>query len=225
MPLCQTCPHYVKPICDRPSTGGGRARLCGPQVEAPPADRTFSALFERHQRHVVAWACRITGSYELAKDIAQDVFIKALTGIDGFRRDARFTTWLYTITRNCCHDYSKARAARPREVDDRVLLTAPPVVENDAIAALEAQYTARLVRRLMRDARLDAIDARAFTLHYRDDVPLEAVTERLGLTNRSGARARIVSAKRKLRRCAARWRRLEQGNPVSRNMIYANPSR
>jgi len=167
----------------------------------------FSSLFERHHKQVVAWACRMTGNYTLATDLAQDVFIKAWVALGEFRGGSRFTTWLYTITRNCCLDYMKARAARPREVDSRTLETSPPVVHNDALASLEAEQAAKLVRRLMRDARLDPMEARAFRLHFAEDLPLDAVTARLGLTNGSGARAKIVSAKRQLRRSVERWQR------------------
>jgi RNA polymerase sigma-70 factor, ECF subfamily len=171
-------------------------------------DADLAALFERYHRHVVAWACRMSGSYELAPDLAQDVFVKAWNAWDRFRGESQFSTWLYTITLNCYRDYVKARAARPLEVDDRALLVAPPVVQNEALATIEAQHAAALVRRLMRDAHLDPIEARAFQLHYGDDMPLQAVTARLGLTNPSGARAHIVSAKRKLRRSAERSKAL-----------------
>jgi RNA polymerase sigma-70 factor, ECF subfamily len=197
----------VAGICN--PTSASRPAPCADECRISRRDADLTALFDRYHRHVVAWACRMSGgNYELAKDLAQDVFIKAWSAWDRFRGDAQFSTWLYTITRNCYRDHLKARAARPQEVDDRALTTDPPVVENDAIAALEAQHAAALVRRLMRDARLDPIEARAFLLHYGDDVPLRDVTSRLGLTNPSGARAQIVSATRKLRRSAERWERL-----------------
>jgi len=164
----------------------------------------------------------MSGSYELSKDLAQDVFIKAWGAWDRFRGDSQFSTWLYAITRNCYRDHLKARAVRPREVGDRALTTDPPAVENDAIAALEAEHAAALVRRLMRDARLDPMEARVFLLHYGEDVPLRDVTARLGLTNPSGARAQIVSAMRKLRRSAERWERLSaKGNEGARSQASA----
>ena len=221
-PICRNCPHYVESICG--DAAKSRPLVCSDCMEPPATEEQFGAMFERHHRHVIAWACRFTGSYELARDLAQEVFIKAWSALGRFRGGSRFTTWLFAITRNCCLDYMKARAARPREVDSRALDTAPPVVHNDALASLEAQHAARLVRRLMRDARLDPIEARAFRLHYGEDVPLEAVTARLGLTNASGARAQIVSAKRKLRRSVERWQRAMARPRASRAALYATPA-
>jgi RNA polymerase sigma-70 factor, ECF subfamily len=222
-PRCQKCEFHVAEICDSCTTQrcGAPRSLCGhdsPSDEdlvrrhrieasrsAPRA--SFGMLFDRHYRHVVAWACRMSGSYDLARDLAQDVFVKVLTRIDAFRGDSRFTTWLYIVTRNTYRDYVKACAAVPRDSGSD-LIEEGPVTENEAIATLDAEQAASLVRRLMRDARLDPIEARAFRLHYAAEMPLEAVTARLGLTNPSGARAHIVSAKRKLRRSLERSKAL-----------------
>lgn len=217
---CARCPFHIPEICESPlpreCTAIPSMRCAGLTDEElirrhyvekaqgqPPT--SFGALFERHNRHVVAWACRISGNFELALDLAQEVFVKVFTRLDAFRAESRFTTWLYTVTRNCFHDYVKARAARPREVGDAALLTAAPVTANDAIAQLEAQRARRVVVRLIREARLDDTEKLVFTMHYRDDMPLHAITAALGLSNVSGAKAPIVSAKRKLRAAAARW--------------------
>ena len=53
---------------------------------------------------------------------------------------------------------------------------------------------------------LDETELRVFTLHFGDDMPLDAITRLLTLKNTSGAKAYIVSAKRKLSRAAARLR-------------------
>jgi RNA polymerase sigma-70 factor (ECF subfamily) len=174
----------------------------------------LSLVFERHYRFVVAAVCRITGRFDMAQDLAQEVFVKVLRNIAGFRSDAKFTTWLYAIARNCCYDYAKACAARPRELGEETLAESPAVVENDALRSLHIDDARRIVHRLIVDARLDETERRVFTLHYGADIPLDALSDRLGLRNRSGAKASIVSAKRKLGKALARWRqrRRSQGS-------------
>ena len=206
MTSCQRCPAYVSSICDR-APEDSRRPPCTAAVDSAPEECRVAGLFERYHRHVVAWACRITGSYELARDLAQDVFIKACSGIDGFRGDAQVKTWLYTITRNCCRDHLRKRAARPIEVNEEMVAAAAPVVENAALRWVERQHAATLVRSLMRDAKLDRTEECAFRLHYGDELPLRVVATRLGLSNASGARAPLLNARRKLRRSAQRWQR------------------
>lgn len=228
---CARCAFHIPEICEsplpaepipapRPCAQGApsdeelirRHRL--ERERAQPAI-SFGLLFERHYRHVVAWICRITRDLDLSLDLAQDVFVKLFTRLDAFRAESRFTTWLYTVSRNCFHDYLKARAARPREVGGEALLTVAPVASNDAVARLEKEQTRRLVGALLRDACLDDIERCAILMHYRDDMPLAVITATLGLANTSGAKAPIVSAKRKLRVAAERWTRRHEGRIVA----------
>lgn len=64
---------------------------------------------------IYGW-CRQTGmGAEDARDLVQQVFIKALSGIDGFRHDGpgdTFRGWLWKITRNAIIDHARSPANR-----------------------------------------------------------------------------------------------------------------
>ena len=62
-----------------------------------------------------------------------------------------------------------------------------------------------MVRELLNHA-LDETEKAVFTLHYAEELPLATITRMLGLENQSGAKAYIVSAKRKLARLAQQWK-------------------
>jgi RNA polymerase sigma-70 factor, ECF subfamily len=220
---CLTCPFRCPGVCSATPSQALRA-ACRAQACDLASDESLirrhlesadpstpspalGLLFERHYRYVVAAVCRITGRLDLARDLAQEVFIKALLNIDRYRLDASFTTWLFAIARNCCYDHAKAAATRKEVVVDPAELPSA-AVENGALRALEAKEAKRILFRLMKDARLDKTETRAFGLHYGGGMPLDAVTEHLQLRNRSGAKARIVSARRKLNRAVERWERL-----------------
>ena len=51
---------------------------------------------------------------------------------------------------------------------------------------------------------LDETGLQVMTLHYAEEMPLDAITRLLSLKNTSGAKAYIVSAKRKLSTAVAR---------------------
>ena len=42
---------------------------------------------------------------EVAKDLTQEVWLKAYRGIKSFRADAAFSSWLYRIAENVCIDF------------------------------------------------------------------------------------------------------------------------
>jgi RNA polymerase sigma-70 factor, ECF subfamily len=162
-------------------------------------------LFRRHQSRVVAWCYRLTSDRTYAVDLAQEVFVKAYANLEAFRADSKFTTWLYVIARNRWRDELRARQVRPRESPDAEMLGDEPFTGNEALAALDARDARLLVGQLM-DGALDDIEKRVMTLHYGHEMRLDAITATLGLTNASGAKAYIVSARRKLNTAVTRWK-------------------
>jgi RNA polymerase sigma-70 factor (ECF subfamily) len=162
-------------------------------------------LFRRQRTRVATWCFRMTGDIDAASDLAQDVLFKAFQRLDTFRSDAKFTTWLYTITRNHCMDQLRSRAVQPSEAGDAVLEEMPDGRLEEISVTLERRESDELVRRLIRES-LDETEGKVMTLHYVDEFPLETITRLMGLTNLSGAKGYIVSARRKLSRAVAKWR-------------------
>ncbi len=153
-------------------------------------------LFSRHYATVARWCLRMTSDREAAADLAQDVFLKAHRYLDSFRGQSRFSTWLYTIARNETADRFKSMPA-PVESEEILadLADDAPGPEQQADIASRG----RRVREFLAST-LDETERAVFALHFGEDMPLAAVTRTLGLDNRSGAKAYLVSARRKLAR-------------------------
>lgn len=169
-------------------------------------DRLVNQLFERYYPRVACWCLRFTGDKELAADLAQEIFTRAHRNLKSFQRQSKFSTWLYTITRNQCFNAIKARSLRPVEAGEEALAEVPG---DDYSTAHQREKSFALAQQLLNQA-LDETERKVFTLHYGDDLTLAAITRLLGLTNVSGAKAYIVSAKRKLNRWLQRWKAREQ---------------
>jgi len=107
-------------------------------------------------------------------------------------------------------NFLKARSNRPKTIEQDALEEVPADGGTRPDEALERRVSAEFVHALL-DQALDETEKKVFTLHYGDEVPLEAITRLLGLSNRSGAKAYIVSAKRKLRKAFQRWKASERG--------------
>ncbi|QOY88148.1 RNA polymerase sigma factor [Paludibaculum fermentans] len=161
-------------------------------------------LFSRYKRKVAAWCYRYAGDRETALDLAQDVFLKAYQNLKGFRADSKFSTWLFTIMRNNCLNHVRQRSGEPLDASEPILVLEPVDARGwDTSAVLEREAALRAMRALIRET-LDETEQQVMVLHYSDELPLEAVTRVLRLTNASGAKAFIVSAKRKLQTAVRR---------------------
>lgn len=66
--------------------------------------RAFEALYGRHKRGVYNFCRRMLGERGDAGEAMQEVFLRVIRASADWTPQARFTTWLYTIARNYCHD-------------------------------------------------------------------------------------------------------------------------
>jgi len=97
------------------------------QVQAGD-DRAFDELMRCHKRPVLNFVFRLIGDATEAEDIALDVFVRAYRALTtgGYRRgNAKFSTWLFQITRNAALDYLRHKQRHPTE----------PLPEEDSLAS------------------------------------------------------------------------------------------
>jgi RNA polymerase sigma-70 factor (ECF subfamily) len=154
-------------------------------------------LFARHQARITRWCWRFTHDRESASDLAQEILLRAFRNLDSYRGECRFSTWLYVIARNLCMSAIQKRSNEPVWVVKANTTDFPDTAAVDVHKAVETEQTRRRSWRFILDT-LDETEARVMMLHYGRELPLNAVSRMLGLTNKSGAKAYIVSARRKL---------------------------
>jgi RNA polymerase sigma-70 factor (ECF subfamily) len=72
-------------------------------------------LIERHQRAVINTIHRAIGDASEAEDLAQRVFVQVYRSAKRYKPTAKFTTWLFTITRNTILNEHRRRSRHPAE--------------------------------------------------------------------------------------------------------------
>ena len=177
-------------------------------ADASEREQYINELFRRNYARVARWCLRFTDDRESAADLAQEVFAKAYQKLSSFQGQSKFSTWLFVIARNHCLNAVRANTRQATELahDDgeEILLGIADNTPNPQ-SVLEQTASAQLVRKLLTEA-LDETEKIVFTMHYGEDVSLDAITRLLRLENQSGAKAYIVSAKRKLARLVQQWK-------------------
>ena len=69
--------------------------------------RAFELLVTRHRKALFNFILRFVRDTAQAEDVTQETFLRLVKGADAYERQAKFTTWLYTIARNLCVDASR----------------------------------------------------------------------------------------------------------------------
>ncbi len=77
--------------------------------------KAFDEIFRLYGDKVFSLTYRMLGNRSEAEDVAQEVFITVFKTIDGFRGEAKLSTWLLRIAANQCKNRIKYLARRPTD--------------------------------------------------------------------------------------------------------------
>lgn len=124
------------------------AERCGAAVDTADRDAAFHELVRRYEHRVYGICYRYFGNHADAEDAAQDTFLTLARKIGQFRRDSRFSTWLYRVATNACHDLARRDARRPRTPVADVTAVADP--EDDQRSADDAVIAGELAQAVQR---------------------------------------------------------------------------
>lgn len=104
------------PVAPPADTGPSQEELAILE-RAQTGDRdAFAVLVELHQQRVFRLVIRLLRcDRETAADMAQEVFLRAFRGLQGFDGRARFSTWLHTIAMNVVVSEVRRRRAMKRD--------------------------------------------------------------------------------------------------------------
>ncbi len=69
--------------------------------------RAFELLVTRHRKPIYNFILRFVRDAAQAEDVMQETFLRVIKGAEAYERQAKFTTWLYTIARNLCVDAAR----------------------------------------------------------------------------------------------------------------------
>lgn len=69
--------------------------------------KAFEELVVRYETTIINMAYRLLGNRSDASDVCQEVFVLLLRKIGSFRGEAKFSTWLYRVSLNACHDHAR----------------------------------------------------------------------------------------------------------------------
>jgi RNA polymerase sigma-70 factor (ECF subfamily) len=151
---------------------------------------SFEPLIERYQKTIFNMVLRMVGDTENAKDITQDIFVKAFEKIETFKFKFRFFSWLYRIAINETINWTKRnpRLDRIQEVNQFLISEQDPEEEGrqskllqQGLLELPENYRTLLV------------------LKYYSQLSYEDIAEIKGISVKK-VRSRLFTAREQLRK-------------------------
>ncbi len=164
--------------------------------------RAFEEIVVQYERAVRNFAYRYLGDERRAEDIAQDTFLRVYKARERWRPEAKFHTWLFTITSRLC-----LNAIRSRQRERRVIRPAIGTDERDSLATAPDRRTASPVDGALAEERavlirravgeLSENQRRALLLHRFEGLSYQEVAEAMGLSLEA-VRSLLVRARKNL---------------------------
>jgi RNA polymerase sigma-70 factor (ECF subfamily) len=155
----------------------------------------FEVLVNRHKDMIFTIVNRILRNREDAEEIAQDVFLKSYQSLSKFKRESKFSTWLYRIAYNTAISKTRKKQMEVSAIDDHIIEshTVEGIFEN----AEEFGYEDK---KKYFDAALKKIpeeDSMLISMFYLKDQSIDDISEVTGLSA-SNVKVKLHRIRKKL---------------------------
>lgn len=174
----------------------------------------FRELIEAHQHRVIGTVAKMLGNESDAADIGQQVFIRIWRSAPRYEATAKFTTWLFKITRNLVFNELRRRKRHPTfsldhiaEEDDRPRQAADQSSKPPDTALLDEEMQTAIQRAI---DELPEVQRMAIVLRRYEDVSYEEIGKILDLSV-PAVKSVIFRARTELREKLRRYLEGERG--------------
>jgi len=145
----------------------------------------FAQLVDRHKDRVYGMLMRLTGDPQTAEELAHEAFVRAYQGLDNFRGESRFGTWLIQIAVNLARDRLREfrrgvtvslDALLEQGMDDSILADTRPAY--DPLDEMEERDLMETFESALEELPPDYREI--FVLHHLQHIPYEQIAEMTG---------------------------------------------
>jgi RNA polymerase sigma-70 factor, ECF subfamily len=151
--------------------------------------RAFEELVRLTHRRVYSLAYRLVRDRSEAEDVSQEAFLRMYRGLEGFREEARFETWMYRIVTNCAITHLKRRRRFGVVLSDEDLDAVVPDRAQDR--AVDRDDLERALAELPEGQRLPVLLKDVYGLSVRE------IAEELGIEE-GAVKVRLHRARKRL---------------------------
>ena len=155
----------------------------------------YAMLVDKYKGMVYTIALKILRNNEEAEETAQDAFIKAYQSLSKFKRESKFSTWLYRIVYNAAISKTRKKVLQKVDLNNEIIdnYTTDEIKSN--LFILEEGDKKKLVKKIM--SNLNPEESALITLYYYDDKTTEEIADIMGLSQ-SNVKVRLFRIRNKM---------------------------
>ena len=140
--------------------------------------KAFNPLVRKYQPRLYRRILGRIKNEETAKDLTQETWLKAFRGINTFRGDAAFSSWIYRIAENVCIDFFRkqkiANSIEPLHTVDEHLITDTHPDPSERLQTQELRQILHKALEYLTQSRKEV-----FLLYYVQDLSIKTIAKRL----------------------------------------------
>lgn len=157
--------------------------------------RLFDVLYERYSGKVFAKCVTILKDQDDAMDAMQDIFMKVLLSIASFKGNAKFSTWLYSVTYNFCIDETRRKKKLIIEGEEKLAQISETEqyedhIDDQQLLSVKVEH----MKIILDDMRAD--DKSLLLMKYQDDLSIKDICD-VVKKSESAVKMQLLRAKEK----------------------------
>ncbi len=141
----------------------------------------YSVIVDRYKDLVYSVVIKIVKNREEAEETAQDTFLKAYHALPGFKREAKFSTWLFRIAYNSAISKTRRKQITTAAIDDKLIENYSTDEIKENIGQLDEEVQVKVLQKAIQTLTND--DQLLINLFYHSRQSVEEIALITGLSD------------------------------------------
>ncbi|MGR3810797.1 RNA polymerase sigma factor [Jiulongibacter sp. NS-SX5] len=152
----------------------------------------FEEIYERYSEKVYRKCLSFIKDQAKAEDFAHDIFLKVITKIGTFKENARFSTWLYSITYNYCMDMLRKNKKLKEDAIDEPMEFEEEVVDHELLS-MKKEGLQKSLEQISSDEKAMLL------MKYQDNFSIKEIADTFEISE-SATKMRLMRTKEKMKK-------------------------
>ena len=142
---------------------------------------TYTVIVDRYKDLVYSVVLKIVKNHEEAEETAQDTFLKAYHALSSFKREAKFSTWLFRIAYNTAISKTRKKQLTTTAIDDKMIENYSTDEIKENLGQLDMEVQVKVLQKAIQ--LLGNEDQLLINLFYRNRQSVDEIASITGLSD------------------------------------------